>query len=515
MFDLLLGVSGVGPKSALGVLVDAQRPTQVAEAVAADDDAPFRRVSGIGPKTAKLIVGVARRQARRAASTARPRPAPRRGVDRAGRRRRSSASAGPSASRREAVDDAVGERDRRRARTPCRRCCGSRSPRSARAARRSDAGAMSSTTTTDSSSPARVEAELAFEGALRPRRLAEFVGQQKVRGQLQLLLDAAAHPAAHARPHPARRSARARQDDARDDRRARERPAAAACRAARRSSTPATSPRCCRASCPARCCSSTRSTAWRARAEEMLYLAMEDFRIDIMVGKGAGRHQHPARPRRRSRSSARRRGRGCCPTRCATGSASPRTSSSTTTASSSRCSRAPPRMLGLDDRRPAPAPRSRAARRGTPRIANRLLRRVRDYALVHGGGERRTRRRAMPRSSCTTSIRSASTGSTARCWMRSSRRFDGGPVGLNTLAVVGRRGAETIESVVEPFLVRIGLHEPHAARPGRHPAGLGAPRASRASEPAGRSSTMTYDSGLKALSRIPSLQGRRRHDVSA
>ncbi|MFV0319414.1 MAG: Holliday junction branch migration protein RuvA [Microbacterium sp.] len=55
VFLQLLGVPGVGPKSALGVLagmpVDA-----IAAAVADEDDAPFRRVSGIGPKTAKLIV---------------------------------------------------------------------------------------------------------------------------------------------------------------------------------------------------------------------------------------------------------------------------------------------------------------------------------------------------------------------------------------------------------------------------------------------------------------------------
>ena len=55
VFDLLRGVSGVGPKSALGVLATLS-PTQVAQAVAAEDDAPFRKVSGIGPKTAKLIV---------------------------------------------------------------------------------------------------------------------------------------------------------------------------------------------------------------------------------------------------------------------------------------------------------------------------------------------------------------------------------------------------------------------------------------------------------------------------
>ncbi len=55
VFTQLLGVTGVGPKSALGVLA-ALSVAQIAEAVADDDDAPFRRVSGIGPKTAKLIV---------------------------------------------------------------------------------------------------------------------------------------------------------------------------------------------------------------------------------------------------------------------------------------------------------------------------------------------------------------------------------------------------------------------------------------------------------------------------
>jgi len=55
MFDLLRGVSGVGPKSALGVLATLT-PDQIASAVASEDDAPFRKVSGIGPKTAKLIV---------------------------------------------------------------------------------------------------------------------------------------------------------------------------------------------------------------------------------------------------------------------------------------------------------------------------------------------------------------------------------------------------------------------------------------------------------------------------
>ncbi|MFC6355421.1 Holliday junction branch migration protein RuvA [Luethyella okanaganae] len=55
VFELLTGVTGVGPKSALGVLA-VLSPVQVGRAVADDDDASFRKVSGIGPKTAKLIV---------------------------------------------------------------------------------------------------------------------------------------------------------------------------------------------------------------------------------------------------------------------------------------------------------------------------------------------------------------------------------------------------------------------------------------------------------------------------
>jgi len=76
VFDLLRGVAGVGPKSALGVLATLT-PAQVAQAVADEDDAPFRRVSGIGPKTAKLIaVSLAGKLAPAAASGPAPVTAP-------------------------------------------------------------------------------------------------------------------------------------------------------------------------------------------------------------------------------------------------------------------------------------------------------------------------------------------------------------------------------------------------------------------------------------------------------
>lgn len=54
-FTLLRGVTGVGPKSAMGVLA-ALAPDEIARAVAEENDSAFRKVSGIGPKTAKLIV---------------------------------------------------------------------------------------------------------------------------------------------------------------------------------------------------------------------------------------------------------------------------------------------------------------------------------------------------------------------------------------------------------------------------------------------------------------------------
>jgi Holliday junction DNA helicase RuvA len=55
VFDALRGVTGVGPKSAMGVLA-AMDPGEITQAIARDDDNAFRNVSGIGPKTAKLIV---------------------------------------------------------------------------------------------------------------------------------------------------------------------------------------------------------------------------------------------------------------------------------------------------------------------------------------------------------------------------------------------------------------------------------------------------------------------------
>jgi Holliday junction DNA helicase RuvB len=93
--------------------------------------------------------------------------------------------------------------------------------------------------------------------------------------------------------------------------------------------------------------------------------------------------------------------------------------------------------------------------RGTPRIANRLLRRVRDYALVHPDT---TGLDAVHAALELYDVDALGLDRLDRAVMNIIlTRFDGGPVGLGTLAVSVGEEAETIESVVEPFLVRIGL----------------------------------------------------------
>ncbi|MCL2316086.1 MAG: Holliday junction branch migration DNA helicase RuvB, partial [Actinomycetia bacterium] len=93
--------------------------------------------------------------------------------------------------------------------------------------------------------------------------------------------------------------------------------------------------------------------------------------------------------------------------------------------------------------------------RGTPRIANRLLRRVRDYAQIHGDG-----RVTSPLARDALELyevdelgldRLDKAVLDAVC-----RKFGGGPVGLSTLAISVGEEAETVAEVAEPFLVRLG-----------------------------------------------------------
>jgi Holliday junction DNA helicase RuvB len=188
-------------------------------------------------------------------------------------------------------------------------------------------------------------------------------------------------------------------------------------------------------------------------AEEMLYLAMEDFRIDIMVGKGAGATSIPLDLSPFTLVGATTRS-GMLPNPLRDRFGFTAHLEFYDTAELEKVLERAAALLELDIDRSALVEIAGRCR-GTPRIANRLLRRVRDYALVHGT---RAGIDAVHAALELYDVDALGLDRLDRAVMQTVlTRFDGGPVGLNTLAVSVGEEAETIESVVEPFLVRIGL----------------------------------------------------------
>ena len=189
-------------------------------------------------------------------------------------------------------------------------------------------------------------------------------------------------------------------------------------------------------------------------AEEMLYMAMEDFRVDVVVGKGPGATAIPLElPPFTLVGATTRAGLLPGPLRDRFGFTAHLEFYEPSELE--LIVRRSARLLGTeltDDGAVEVASRSR----GTPRIANRLLRRVRDYAQVRADGVcgLEVARRALDlyevdRSGLDRLDRAVLD---VLC-----RRFGGGPVGLSTLAVAVGEERETVEEVAEPFLVRLGL----------------------------------------------------------
>ncbi len=297
------------------------------------------------------------------------------------------------------------------------------------------------------------EVERAAESALRPRRLSEFVGQPVVRDQLSLVLDAAVarrrtpdHVLLSGPPGLGKTTLAmiiAAEVDG----------------ALRLTSGPAVQ----HAGDLAAILSALQEGdvlfideihRLARSAEEMLYLAMEDYRVDIVVGKGAGATAIPLTlPPFTVVGATTRAGLLPAPLRDRFGFTGHLEFYDV--ADLERVLHRSAALLGAS-LEPVAATEIASRSRGTPRIANRLLRRVQDWAQVRGTGvlDHAAARAALQ----VFEVDARGLDRLDRGVLDAlCRRFGGGPVGLTTLAVAVGEEPETVETVAEPFLVREGL----------------------------------------------------------
>jgi Holliday junction DNA helicase RuvB len=189
-------------------------------------------------------------------------------------------------------------------------------------------------------------------------------------------------------------------------------------------------------------------------AEELLYLAMEDFRVDVVVGKGPGATAIPLElPRFTLVGATTRAGLLPSPLRDRFGFTAQLDFYAENELAQVIARSAT--LLGLAIE--AKAIEQIASRsRGTPRIANRLLRRVRDYAQVKGSNKL-----SLEHANDALEMYEVDAAGLDRLdrsvLTALIERFGGGPVGLSTLAIAVGEETETVESVAEPFLVRHGF----------------------------------------------------------
>jgi len=189
-------------------------------------------------------------------------------------------------------------------------------------------------------------------------------------------------------------------------------------------------------------------------AEEMLYMAMEDFRVDVVVGKGPGATAIPLDlPPFTLVGATTRAGLLPSPLRDRFGFTAQLDLYQTEEIEQVLTRSA--RLLEVDLRRDGGGEIARRSR-GTPRVANRLLRRVRDFAEV-----RANRVVTGPVATAALEVYEVDEQGLDRLDRAVLgalvRLFGGGPVGLSTLAVAVGEESETVEEVAEPFLVRAGL----------------------------------------------------------
>jgi Holliday junction DNA helicase RuvB len=190
--------------------------------------------------------------------------------------------------------------------------------------------------------------------------------------------------------------------------------------------------------------------------EEILYPAMEDFRLDLIVGQGpSARTMRLDLPRFTLVGATTRAGLLSSPLRDRFGWVA-------------RLEYYPPeqlvgvlartaRLLGVGIEAPAALEIARRSR-GTPRIANRLLRRVRDFAEVQGGRNAAIDAAATRFALERLDVDEAGFDPLDRALLRAIvEKFDGGPVGVESLAAALGEDKGTLEDLVEPFLIQAGF----------------------------------------------------------
>lgn len=189
-------------------------------------------------------------------------------------------------------------------------------------------------------------------------------------------------------------------------------------------------------------------------AEELLYLAMEDFRVDVIVGKGPGATSIPLQlPHFTLVGATTRAGLLPSPLRDRFGFTAHLDYYESQELEKVIERSAALLSLSIDGKALSEiAGRSR----GTPRIANRLLRRVRDFAQVNGSSSLSHRHALDALTMYEVDVLGLDRLDRA-VLIALIDRFAGGPVGLSTLAIAVGEESETVESVAEPFLVRNGL----------------------------------------------------------
>ncbi len=189
-------------------------------------------------------------------------------------------------------------------------------------------------------------------------------------------------------------------------------------------------------------------------AEELLYLAMEDFRVDVVVGKGPGATAIPLQlPHFTLVGATTRAGLLPSPLRDRFGFTAHLDFYDDSELAQVITRSA--QLLEIDIHHDAINEISGRSR-GTPRIANRLLRRVRDYGQVHAS-------KSISLNDARAALEMYEVDQMGLDRLDRGvlvalvERFNGGPVGLSTLAIAVGEEVETVEAVAEPFLVRHGL----------------------------------------------------------